>query len=201
MMLKKLMNNGIATVVAVGAMALVGCEQNSGSGNNGGSAAAPAGDTGHDAMDAASNAATNAANNAADTASNAASSGATDSLELDDSSADGAIYTYVNNLKAGNFFDAAKICVESAPGTAELLKLGENFKSMEEDPANASIGATAKALFLDDFKTIEVNKVLEEDGVVVYEVGVVNKAPLNIRVENRDGAWRVIPPTNGTPLG
>ncbi len=197
MMLKKLMNNGIATVVAVGAMALVGCGQNGGSNNNSGSAAAPTGGSGGDA----SGAVENAANNAANTASNAGSGGATDSLELDDSSAEGAIYTYVNNLKAGDFFKAAEICVDSAPGTAELLKLGENFKNMEEDPANASIGATAKALFLDDFKTIEVNKVLEEDGVVVYEVGVINKAPLNIRVENRDGAWRVIPPTNGTPLG
>jgi hypothetical protein len=36
---------------------------------------------------------------------------------------------------------------------------------------------------------------------VVFEVKVLSKPAVNIRVEERDGAWWVIPPPGGMPMG
>lgn len=201
MMLKKLMKNGIVIVAAAGAMALVGCGQNGGS-NNGGGANSGDGSSAKPAEHAAKGAVKGAesAGRAAD-AKPGAGVVKTDSTAFDDSSPEGAISTYINRLKAVDFLGAAEICIEGAPGTTELLTLGNNFRQMDEDPEQASIGATARSLYKSDFKTLETVRIVEEDGVSVYEVSVLNKAPVNIRVELRDGVWRVIPPTNGTPVG
>lgn len=196
-MLKNLMKNGITVFAAVGAMALIGCGEKSGT--NGSAPATPANDATADAghADAGSHDPADAGHGG-DTHSGGAGNA---SASLDDSSAEAALNTYMNRLKSGDFLGAAEVCLADAPGTAELITLGTNFANMANDPENASIGATAKAIFTDEFKTMESVKVLEEEGVVVYEVSLINKSPVNIRVENRDGVWRVIPPINGTPTG
>ena len=194
-MLKNLMKNGITVFAAVGVMALVGCGEKSGT--SGSAPATPAGgataDAGHAA--AGSHDPVEAAHGGD------AHTGGDASVSLDDSSAEAAISTYVNRLKAGDFLGAAEICLAEAPGTAELIKLGTNFENMANSPEDASIGATAKAMFTGDFETMEFTKVLEEEGVMVYEISILNKSPLNVRVENREGVWRVIPPISGTPIG
>jgi hypothetical protein len=194
-MLKKLMSNGIVVVVAAGAMALVGCGQNGGSSSNGGGGAGSGDGSASKGAESA-----DSAGRATD-AKPAGGVVTTGSTAFDDSSPEGAITTYINRLKAGDFLGAAEICIDGAPGTGELLTLGTKFNEMDADPEQASIGATARSLFVSDFKTLETVRIVEEEGVSVYEVSVLNKAPVNIRVELRDGVWRVIPPTNGTPIG
>ncbi len=196
-MLKSLMKNGITVFAAVGVMALAGCGEKSG--NGGGNAAAPAGT---DAVtDDHSDADHSHDGDAGDSGGAPAAGAGGGSVAFDDSSAEAAINTYVNRLKAGDFIGAAEVCLAEAPGTEKLTTIGEKFIEMENSLEDASIGATAKAIFTDDFKTMEIVKTLEEEGIVVYEVAVINKAPVNIRVENRDGVWRVIPPIGGTPIG
>ena len=197
-MLKNLMKNGITVAAAIGAMALIGCGQNGDSNNNGDYSAANG--VSNDASDTAGDTDANG-NDATDTPDASNGDGAAGLVEFDDSSAEAAINTYINRLKAGDMVGAAEICVAEAPGTEALLTIGNKIIEMANNPENASLAETTKALFVDDFKTIEAVKTVEEDGVVVYEVSVINKAPVNIRVELRDGVWRVIPPIGGTPVG
>lgn len=198
MMLNRMKTNGFAglavfAIATLGAVSLSGCGKGGGNANaNGGGAggSAPAGDTSH------------AGGGHADSG-HADAGGAAEAIStaFDDSSADAALGTYLNRLKAGDMLGAAEVCVEEAPGTEALVTIGTRIQEMEADPETKSMAETTRALFTGDFKTLESSKMLEEDGVVVYEVSVINKAPVNIRVELRDGAWRVIPPVSGTPVG
>jgi|GEM_PF-6950998 len=201
MMLKYLMRNGITVAVAIGAMSLVGCGQGGGSNNGGGGgASATNGSVGGDGHDNGQ-----AAVDHGVAVEPPSGGGAGDAQAVvaafDDSSADAAIATYINRLKAGDLVGAAEICVSEAPGTEALVKIGTKINEMEADPEDSSLAKTTRALYVSDLKTMEAVKTVEEDGVVVYEVSVINKAPVNIRVELRDGAWRVIPPIGGTPMG
>jgi len=197
MMLKKLMKNGVTVAVAVGAMALVGCGQGGGSGNGGGSADGASDANGHSDADGHDH-----GDGAGTAAPKSGGSGSqAEATAFDDSSADGAIGTYIARLKAGDLLGASEICVDEAPGTEALRTIGTQINKMLQNPEEASIAETTRALYVGDFKTLEAAKTVEEDGVVVYEVTVINKAPVNVRVELRDGAWRVIPPTGGTPMG
>jgi len=203
-MLKELIRNGLVTGIAACALALAGCGQESGNGDGNGGAgdSAPAGNGAADTGDDASGA--DAENGAGDADQNGADPGeaaGVGSTEFNDATAEGAIMTYVNRLKSGDILGAAEICVEEAPGTDALIKLGTNIEKMQSEPENASMAETARQLFIQDFRTMEVAKAAEEDGVAVYEVSVINKGSVNIRVERRDGVWRVIPPVNGTPVG
>lgn len=191
MMQKNLMKNGITVAVVVGALALTGCKE-AGSGANAGTT--PAGDP----TDATPTSAPN--NGGTSTAGNNSGGGDAGSVAFNDLSAEGAINTYINRLKAVDFLGAAEICLPEAPGTGELIKLGTNIGNMEASAETASMAETTRALFKGDFKTLSAVKTVEEEGVAVYEVSVINKAPVNVRVEQRDGVWRVIPPSDGTPI-
>jgi len=187
MMLREKMTYGLTVAIAIGALALVGCNQKSSSDSNDGSSEV-------DALDPAGR--TDGGSTDQGGSHNEAAS-----LELDDSSAEGAMNTYLNRLKAGDLLGAAEVCVAGAPGTDSLLRMGQNIKDMENSPEDASLAETAKALFVGDLKTVESVKMIEEDGVVVYEVKALNKPAVNIRVEERDGVWWVIPPPDGLPFG
>lgn len=203
---KNLMKNGIvAAAAALGAMALIGCGEKGGANSNSEvadgatkGAVAQVEDDGHGhGPDDGHDHGTPSGGSASAVANTIANDG---SVALNDSSADGAINTYINRLKAGDLVGAAEICVAEAPGTDNLLKIGNNIERMLANPEDASVGETSKALFVGDLKAVDVVKQVEEEGVVVYEVTVLNKTPKMIRVELREGVWRVIPPTGGMPM-
>ncbi|MCB9848218.1 MAG: hypothetical protein H6814_07360 [Phycisphaeraceae bacterium] len=201
-MLNRMQRNGMVIVAAACALALVGCGKgggNSSGGGGGGASTAPMKDShvakgGGEVAQGAKPAGTSS--KPAPTADAAPAK-----VALDDSSATAALNTYMNRLKAGDLLGAAEICVAEAPGTDALKTIGGNIQNMLDKPEDKSQGELALSLFIGDFKTLEAHQILEEEGVVVFEVGVVGKPPVNIRVENREGGWRVIPPVNGTPLG
>ena len=198
--------NGVVAAVALGAMALVGCGEQGGSTGSGADAGAtddavsgavtPVEKDGHGPADGHDHG-SSSAGSAGAVANVIANDG---SVALNDSSADGAINTYINRLKAGDLIGATEICVAGAPGTDNLLKIGRNIEKMLANPDQASVGEASKALFVNDLKAVDVVKQIEEEGVVVYEVTVLNKTPKMIRVELREGSWRVIPPTEGLPM-